>query len=223
MAKEKFWTWENVRSMGEGIVAAVFLIIALAGFLLAQYSGYGVWLAILGISLFILLFIYLAFLRPAKERRASWLEKWEHNKRTGMVLVDENLKLVKGEKIVFGLTPCYIEGYSVGFTHYPRDIIVTDRRIAIGFTVAALPPIKESFGKMNIWFSERLKENESGELGLLGGDSVPSSVKINDKNGEKALDVEIKHGPLSVLYRIYHPKAAQIEELFQNANKNLNH
>ena len=219
MAKENFWTWEIVSSIGEGVFAAAFLIMAFAGFLLAPYSGYGVWLAISGVSLFILLFIYLTFLRPAKERRASWLEKWERNKRTGMVVVDENLKLVKGEKVVFGITPCYVEAYLGGFSHFPRDIIVTDRRIAIGFTVAALPPIKESFGKMNIWLSESLKENESGELGLLGGDSVASSMKIDVKDGEKILNVGVKRGPLNASYVIYHPKAEQIEQLFRDAHR----
>jgi len=207
---------------GKGTLAALCLIVALVGFLIAPYSQfYGALLAIAGIILFILILIYIAFVRSSKERKDFLLGEWSEFKKTGHVKISGDLKLVKGEKVIFGITPCYIEASSIGFSYFPRDIIMTDRRIAIGFTEAIFfLPIKESFGMMNIWYSEKLKENESGAMGaVLGGDSVASMVKINEKDGEKILDVEVKFGPLNTHYRIYHPYAAQIEELYRKANR----
>lgn len=213
MGKEEPWGWARLVASITAILFTIFIIFYAFYFFPNSPILYFALFLILAV---IIIFFSFIFSRPVKDSKEYWLEKWEYDKKIGKVKVDENLRVVEGEKVIIGLTPCYVEAYSIGgFRYYPRDIIVTDRRIAVGF----FSLFNESFGKMNIWFSERLNGSESGELlGLLGGDSVASSMKIIDTNGKKNLKAEVKHGPLNITFMIYHPNAERIEKLFRDAN-----
>jgi len=116
---------------------------------------------------------------------------------------------------VFPLTPCYLEVRTpVTRKYYPRDVIITNKRILIGFLTNFLISRKESFGQFNLW-SPDAEKNPLMEAPstLLGGNSRIGKISSGTSEGEDFLEINIDYAiPTSI--RLFHPKSKDIVKLF---------
>ena len=159
--------------------------------------------------------------RGMKEKKEDFLGKY-----FACLEVDESLVLAKGEQVMMGPVEAVVEtAGGPSYSLYPRDIIVTNQRIAIGF-LNMLNPMekKEIFGDYNLWFNEaaRAGRSPSGKefsdiTNALGGEMVVKGAVL--KTDGKMPKVEIK-GKSVLLFTIviYSPQAEKIMEILKRGN-----
>jgi hypothetical protein len=134
-------------------------------------------------------------------------------KETGQYSVDSELELAPGEEITCSISPAFVRMTGLaGYSTMPRDIIITNRRVAVGFDVLGA---REVFGEMNLWQPSlkkipKMKKKYSEILSPLGEIMVKEAVM--SKDGKAALITASQAG-ISILIEIFHPKAKEIVEL----------
>jgi hypothetical protein len=158
----------------------------------------------------------LTYLFPQTDRVKLILELWESMKKIKMTKVILNYSLLPGEKVLFKLTPCYIETFSpMSFSFYPRDIIITNLRVLVGFTSSFLIMQTETFQDFNLWKPSLKKAPKyKGFLGpvgsVLGGNMVLSKVSLgkHPKLGDY-VNLQAKYvGNVEV--HIFHPESKKV-------------
>jgi len=161
----------------------------------------------------VLVFIVLISVIRHFTQGADTMWMFAKMKEMGWYKVDPELELASGEKITYPVSAAYIKmsGF-VGYSVMPRDIIITNKRVAVGFDILG---IREVFGEMNLW-QPSLKEipkmkKENGEISILFGNSVVKEAVLS-KDG-KAARITTPRAGINVLIEIFHPKAKEIVEL----------
>jgi hypothetical protein len=145
--------------------------------------------------------------------RKAMEESWKKSK--SVMDVDPSLELGPGERIVFPATQCYIkESGGVSYGEYPRDVIVTNRRIVPGFYTSILIfEQKETFGQMNFWHPKIGQIPKTSVLDALGANTVIKTISCgSDKDGDY-VDLQLDYA-IPNSFRIYHPEAKRIFGLF---------
>jgi hypothetical protein len=177
--------------------------------------------------------LYYVWLRGS-EKRLLMLTSWEDMKKQTLygilpkMQIDESFSLTENEKILFPLTPCFYSGRAPFSSNQTvRDVIVTNKRILLGFHTSFISINKESFGSANLWFSST--PNASAEDLLTKSiTSAVSNVKIEEfaykeaKEGDEAvgfLRLTYKRGPVNVDMDLYHPKSKQIYDYLSKSSK----
>ena len=169
---------------------------------------------------------FFLFFRGKDERRIM-LEGWESMKKGNLFTlgkameINDSFEKIPGENIVFPLTPCFYSAVqALSFTKTVRDVIVTDKRILIGFHTSIPLLQKETFGNANLWRSDvpEIPKMSSSIAKILGGDSKISKISYEErKEGAETagfLKVSVSSGALWADIDIYHPKAKEICGLF---------
>lgn len=167
------------------------------------------------IALFVCLFflMLLNFIVDYVTNGAFALWKFSKMKELGWYKVEPDLELVAGEKILYPLAPAYVRMSAAGYSFMPRDIIITNKRVAMGFDVFG---VKEVFGEINLWqvgmsaIPQTKKKITGGVLAPLGSVKV-KEAKLN-KSG-KAVLITVNQLGISILIEIFHPKAREICEI----------
>jgi hypothetical protein len=173
--------------------------------------------------------IHLAtyFLISDRDRVEFAIQRWEKVKESGWNKTNPDFKLVKGEKIAIPLTAAVIKTKNItSFRIYPRDIIVTNKRILIGFKWFGM---KQTFDEMNLWHPG-IGDNPEYEGRLpfgeqLGGNSKIWGVELKevlDKKGPYDWDsvkLSLKYGPVPISFTIYTPHAKRIHGIMSNPIK----
>jgi hypothetical protein len=176
----------------------------------------------LALFIVVLLCILLdvAILYPSiggRERRSFAVQKWVKGISAGVspLRIEPSFKTLDGEKQVFPLTPCYLEVRTpVTWKYYPRDVIITNKRILIGFLTNFLISRKESFGQFNLWGPDAEKNLlMEAPSTLLGGNSRIGKISAGTSEGEDYLEINIDYAmPTSI--KLFHPKSKDIAKLF---------
>ena len=129
-------------------------------------------------------------------------------KELGWYKVEPDLELVTGEKIIYPLSPAYIRMFGAGYSFRSRDIIITNKRVAMGLDVLG---VKEAFGEMNLWQpSMTIVPKVKRKIGIpcFLGDVKAKEAKLN-KSGKAAL-ITVNQLGMDILIEIFHPKAKEI-------------
>ena len=161
----------------------------------------------------LLLFIVLANAAEYFTKGAFTMWMFTKMKNIGWYKVDPALELAPGEKITCPMSAAYIRmsrfgGYSV----MPRDIIITNMRVAMGFDFFG---IREVFGEMNLWQPSlkaipKTKQRYADILGTFGNAVMKGAVLSKDG---KAARITASQAGMDTLIEIFHPKAREIAEL----------
>ena len=158
----------------------------------------------------LLLFIVLANAAEHFTKGAFAMWMFAKMKNSGWYRVDPALELAPGEKITYPISAACIK--ISGFVRYfktPRDIIITDMRVAIGYDVFGT---KEVFGRMNLWKPglKAMLEKKKGYGGMANplGDAIVKSAELS-KDGKAALITALQSDAY-VQVEIFHPKARDI-------------
>jgi len=195
-------------------LAARFAIILAVFFLVLVPVGWYAWSNSMIGQLFILAFLAIVLANAhdyfTKGARTMWI--FDKTKQAGWYKVDTALEMVPGEKITFPVSPAYIRMSGLaGYSAMPRDIIITNMRVAIGFDYFG---IKEVFGELNLW-RPGLKaipktKKKYADMAPFGDVAVKEAVL--GKDGKSAL-VTVSQMNIKMQAEIYHPKAREIVEL----------
>jgi len=156
---------------------------------------------------------YRMSLREKQEYAFEW---WAFHRDWSKLQVDPSFELVKGEKVIFPMTTCYVRMKSAyTWKYYARDVIVTNKRILLGFLTSLLLVNKETFGQANFWSPGLKKVPISSPMtGFLGGNSRIREISYGSEDGIPFLRFEVDY-PLPNSITIYHPRSAEIYALFQ--------
>ena len=179
-------------------------------------SGFAVVPPLIFILVFIAIFLQAVF--PfGKGRNEAMMEGW--NRLKECMEINEKFGMIKGEKTVFPLTPCIIvERASFSYKSFPRDVIITNRRIVLGFYLSLLFfKQKETFGTMNIWYIKPKSVPLGEGLGALSGMGERTVKKISSAKDDYGpfITVDLETMPASS-FKIYHPNAKEICALFSD-------
>jgi len=195
-------------------LAIRFAIVLAVFFLVLVPSMWYAWNSLDVGSLFALALLIIALVNAydyfTKGARTMWM--FDKTKQTGWYKVDTALEMVPGEKITFPVSPAYIRmSRLAGYSAMPRDIIITNMRVAIGFDYFG---IKEVFGELNLW-RPGLKaipktKKKYADMAPFGDVAVKEAVL--GKDGKSAL-VTVLQMNMNIMMEIMHPKAKEIVEL----------
>ncbi|MCX6771258.1 MAG: hypothetical protein NTX79_04340 [Candidatus Micrarchaeota archaeon] len=192
---------------------AIILVIFFAVVLPVSIYGWKHW-DISQVFVPVLLLIVLVNAVEHFTRGAYTMWMFAKMKGVGWYKVEPELELAPGEEITYPISAAYIRmsGFALGYSAMPRDIIITNKRVAVGFDILG---IREVFGEMNLW-QPSLKEipnmkKENGEIPSLFGNSIVKEAMLS-KDGKAAL-VTASQAKISILIEIFHPKAKEIVEL----------
>jgi hypothetical protein len=198
---------ETVKALVPRFVIILVIFIALA----VSYVLFG---APALIPLFVCLFLFMLaiFIFDFATNGAFSMWQFSKIKELGWYKVEPELKLVAGEEIVHPLSPAYLRMSAAGYSFMPRDIIITNKRVAIGFNVLGA---KEVFGEMNLWRPSMAKipsveKKYTGILAFLGDGRV-KEAKVG-RNGKAAL-ITVTQAGINILVEIFHPRAQEICKL----------
>jgi len=164
---------------------------------------------------FVVLFLLILLINIVDYLTRGLTTMWMFTKTKdiGWYKVDPALDLAPGEEVIHPISAAYIRisglaGYSV----MPRDIIITNMRVAIGFDIFG---IREVFGEMNLWQPSlktipHIKKRNAEPLNLFGDAVVKEAVLSKDC---KAALITASQAKINILLEIFHPKAREIVEL----------
>lgn len=158
---------------------------------------------------------YLAFywlILSKKSRKELQLYNYEWQKKHFETKIHPKFDLVKGEQIIFPMEKCHIIGKTAtSYSEYPREVIVTNKRILVGLRVFGLRVV---FGKSNFWHKDA-KDIPSVPTEILGGNAKIKKIEYGkDENGEYVNIIPEKYSAIGARIKIYHPKAKKIFEIF---------
>ena len=162
----------------------------------------------------LLLLIVLVNVAEHFTRGAYTMWMFAKTKALGWYKVDPALELAPGEKITYPISAAYIRmsGLALGYTAMPRDIIITNMRVAVGFDILG---IREVFGGMDLWQPSlkaipETKTKYADILNAFGNMSVKQAALGKDG---KSARVTASRAGVDILMEIFHPKAREIVEL----------
>ncbi len=188
---------------------------------------------------FILIFFFIIFWLTKGLRMKLGLRIFDKQKKGKFLFklnVDSNFEILQGENIIIPLTPClYIHRSPINYAENIRDIIVTNKRILIGF-YTSIPPYKkklfqEIFGVLNFWHPKiqniPLMEKNIPFIGKLFRSKIIRRLMVGDfKIKDVFYELDSKRGPgvimqillwkIPIYYSIYHPRAREIYDFFKH-------
>ena len=146
------------------------------------------------------------------------LKMWERKKILFFkIKVESDFNKIDGEKIVIPMSPAVIYNQSPtssGF--FIRDIIVTNKRILIGFLVSFIFINTEKFGNLNFWYDKQTDIKKDNLLKILGSDSVIKEISYHqDKQRGDYIIIKPDFLKLPIYYKIFHKDAKKIYDLAQ--------
>lgn len=139
----------------------------------------------------------------------------EFTSRKKFMKINTEFELVPDEKILFPITQVLIyKTRFLGYTMFPRDVIITNKRILIGVLNSVL--FEENFGEFNLWhknYSISDSTPSTKELTNLLGGNVNIKDIILDKN-KKYVEIQVEF-IFDTKIKIHHPNASEIYKIFK--------
>lgn len=206
-------------------------IVSYGSFFSTDFPILGILFALFFLNL--LLYILLFIGRPDGRRLAldswEWLKHWNWFGLTKGMKIDTGFQMIPEEKIIFKSIPCFLRLRSgLSFSTTARDVIITNKRILIGFHISIFWYQKESFGEMNLWRSNLANiptvafTSSLGSLtNFLGGNSRINDMAYVEKHEKGGvigiLKLRLSSGMLKSNVELYHPNAQEIFKVFSTS------
>tara|TARA_Y100000310_G_scaffold337781_1_gene425767 strand:- start:1266 stop:1796 length:531 start_codon:yes stop_codon:yes gene_type:complete len=164
-------------------------------------------------AILLLILLTLIFKKWTKSFNLMW---WNFLRKKSIIRVNSKFKLIPNEKIIIPMFSCYIVGKSpLSYNYFPRDVIVTNKRILIGFYTW---PFLESFGNVNLWYesvkSPKSKKINKKVIRWMGGDSHIKKIYLNnDKKMGSNIKIELDYAKGIFSLTVYTKNAKKIYEI----------